>query len=73
MLCGCACGSRGDRNYQEIGEWLSQVCTERGGLDPTMLGPNIRECMQGQISDADRNNVFYIYGRYCMLGGPQRA
>lgn len=22
----------------EIGEWLSQVCTERGGLDPTMLG-----------------------------------
>ncbi|CAK9094994.1 Cytohesin-1 (PH [Durusdinium trenchii] len=22
----------------EIGEWLSQVCTEKGGLDPTMLG-----------------------------------
>lgn len=23
---------------EEIGEWLSQVCTEKGGLDPTMLG-----------------------------------
>ena len=23
---------------KEIGEWLSQVCTEKGGLDPTMLG-----------------------------------
>ncbi|CAJ1402111.1 unnamed protein product [Effrenium voratum] len=22
----------------EIGEWLGQVCTEKGGLDPTMLG-----------------------------------